>query len=223
VIPVKPAAPPDDFEARVRTPGLNAIAELAGETPNLKRRGPKRKETYKSRDTIPAEKFPPLWREVLPDMLDRYSRVCAYLSLYIEHATGTPSVDHVVPKSQKWDQVYEWSNYRLACLLVNAKKNDLALLHDPFSIREGLFALELVMFEVIPGENATLEEKAQVETTVNILGLNAYECCKAREAYVLDYEKGPLNDGISLRRLEKRAPFIAKELRRQGKLLRGDV
>jgi len=49
--------------------------------------------------------------------------------------------------------------------------------------------------------------------------LNQTDCCQQREEYVTEYRKA----GIDLAYLERRAPFIASELRRQGQLLRGDV
>jgi hypothetical protein len=87
-------------------------------------------------------------------MLQSYNRLCAYLALHIEPATGSPSVDHVAPKSKAWDRVYEWANYRLASAFINAKKNNLELVLDPFTIREDLFALEFVEFQVVPGPGA---------------------------------------------------------------------
>lgn len=223
MIPVTEAAPPPDFDTRVRQPGLDAIAELVGEAPRRARPGPKRKKVANSRPEIPAEAFPPLWRDVLPDMLVSYRRLCAYLSLYIEHGTGSPSVDHVVPKSKAWDKVYEWPNYRLASALVNTKKNDFPLALDPFTIRPGLFALELVEFQVIEGPNARGRLAKQVESTIRTLGLNMRDCREARREYVENYELGPGNGGIDLPYLERRAPFIAAELRRLKRLLRGDV
>jgi 5-methylcytosine-specific restriction endonuclease McrA len=219
MIPVAPAAEPPDFDARVRKKGLDAIAELVGEQPSRVRRGPRREKIANKRGEIPADAFPPYWRDVLEDMLDSYHRLCAYLGLYIEHATGSPSVDHVVPKSKAWDKVYEWSNYRLACALVNARKNDLELALDPFEISEGLFALELVEFQVVAAPAAQGEIAARVDTSIKTLGLNLPDCCKARREYVESYEAGH----IGLPYLTRRAPFIAQELRRQGRLLRGDV
>lgn len=223
MIPVAPAVAPDDFDLRVRQRGLDAIAELVGEPPLRARTGPKRKKVASSRAEIPPQAFPPFWRDVLPEMLASYRRVCAYLALYIEHATGSPSVDHVVPKSKAWDQVYEWSNYRLACSLINSRKNDLDLALDPFGIGSTLFALEFVEFQVVAGAAANGGFLAQVLATIEVLGLNMSECCIARREYVVNYEVGPGNGGIDLPYLERRAPFIAQELRRQGRLLRGDV
>ena len=41
------------------------------------------------------------------------------LSLCVRISTDA-SVDHFVPKSRRWDLVYEWSNYRLACTTMNS-------------------------------------------------------------------------------------------------------
>jgi 5-methylcytosine-specific restriction endonuclease McrA len=217
MIHVDLADEPPNFDQRVRQPGLRAIAELIGEQVLPPRRGPKRAAVATRREDIPSDKFPPYWREALPDMLTSYNRLCAYLSLYIEHATANPSVDHVVPKSRAWQQIYEWSNYRLAAAKINSKKSNLHLLLDPFAIPDGLFALEFVAFQVKPGPAAGGLE-AQVMDTINVLGLNDQECCDAREAYFNCYNEGK----IRLDHLEERAPFVAREMRRQRRLRPGD-
>jgi hypothetical protein len=219
MIPVAPAAEPTDFDSKVRQRGLDAVSEMVGDTPSVKRPGSKRPNIAVSRSEIPPDKFPPYWRDALPDMLASYQRLCAYLALYIEYGTGSPSVDHVVPKSKAWDKVYEWSNYRLACALVNARKRAVELALDPFEIDEGLFALEFVELQVAVGPGARGDVVAKVQASVERLGLNMAECCKARREYVESYE----GDHIDLSYLARRAPFIAQELRRQGRLLRGDV
>lgn len=222
MIPVRLAPEPAAFDSRVRKRGLDAIAELVGETPAQKRRGPRRQPIAATRGEIPPDAFPPYWREVLPEMLESYNRTCAYLALHIERATGSPTVDHVLPKSQVFDQIYEWSNYRLACQLINSKKNQLSLALDPFSIEPGLFALELVEFQVIPAVAAAHSQLAAVLDTIRVLGLNMTDCCAARREYVELYELGPGAGGIDWPYLARRAPFVAQELRRQGRLLRGD-
>jgi 5-methylcytosine-specific restriction endonuclease McrA len=190
---------------------LDAIAELVGEAPSRNRPGPKRKKVADRREDIAPEQFPAFWRDVLPQMLESYNRLCAYLALHIEPATGNPSVDHVIPKSKAWDQVYEWSNYRLAAAVINAKKNDLDLLLDPFTIRHDLFALEFVEFQVTPGPGAGDLADAVIET-ITTLGLNLQECRTARRAYFDNFLAGE----ISLSFLTRRAPFVASEMRRQG-------
>lgn len=219
MIRVDLAAEPPNFDHDVRKPGLDAIRELVGEKPTKQRRGPKRKQSTASRDAIPAKKFPPLWRSALDDMLVAYKRLCAYTCLYIEHVTGGASVDHLIPKSTRWDHVYEWSNYRLACALMNSRKNEAMDVIDPFEVRDGWFALELDECQVICGPGLDVATAARVDATITRLKLNDEDCLKARREYARSYADGE----IELVYLERRSPFIARELRRQGKLRQGDV
>jgi hypothetical protein len=154
-------------------------------------------------------------------MLVAYERRCAYLAMYIHHATGNPSVDHMVPKSYEWDQVYEWANYRLCAAIINSKKGALLTLVDPFSIGPDWFALNLNTFQVTQGVGAPQTQRARIEATLPVL--NHRLCVREREEYVNWYRVGPGAGGFHLQRLQHRAPFIAAELRRQGQLVRGDV
>ena len=216
MIPVTPAPEPPAFDKKVRQPGLRAIAELAGEQPDPPRTaGWPCKKVAASRDKIPAGKFPPYWRKVLGDLMESYQQICAYLCLYITRGTGAPSVDHAIPKSMRWDQVYEWSNYRLACSLMNARKRAAVDVLDPFEVKEGWFALELVEFQVVPGNGLPDDVTGAVTDTIERLRLNDPTCCEAREEYAENYWNG----GISFRHLMQHAPFVARELQRQHRLL----
>ena len=216
MIPVTPAPEPPAFDSKVRQPGLRAIAELAGEQPDPPRTASRPcKKVATSRDKIPAGKFPPYWRKVLGDLMESYQQICAYLCLYITRGTGAPSVDHAIPKSMRWDQVYEWSNYRLACSLMNARKRAAVDVLDPFEVKEGWFALELVEFQVVPGNGLPDDVTGAVTDTIERLRLNDLYCCEAREEYAENYWNG----GISFRHLMQHAPFVARELQRQHRLL----
>lgn len=221
MIPVARASEPAAFDWAVRQPGLSAIDELVGRPPRTRRPGPRRAKVADAEADIPAHKFPPFWREALDDMLVAYERRCAYLAMYIHHATGSPTVDHVLPKSYAWDQVYEWSNYRLCAAIVNSKKNDLLTLVDPFNVQTGCFELNLATFHVQRGSSAPQAEWTSIDATLPVL--NQRDCWQERAEYVNRYRLGPGNGGIDLAYLADRAPFIASELRRQGQLLRGDV
>ncbi len=122
MIPVAMAVEPPDFDARVRRPGLSAIRELAGRRPLLRRSARKRAAICGRYRDIPSVKYPEFWREALPDVAAAYGRICAYSCLYIHSATGGPTIDHRLPKSMAWYGVYRWSNYRLACSLMNSRK-----------------------------------------------------------------------------------------------------
>lgn len=217
MIPVQLAAEPATFDAKVRRRGDDAMLELTGRIPSKPRRGRPRKVVARRRDQIPSGDFPPYWRDVLPEMRTLYASRCAYLAMYLEPATGSPTVDHVIPRSRNWRLVYEWSNYRLAASLVNSRKNDLETVLDPFTIAPETFALDFTTLEVTAGAVGRQLPVLELATTLSIL--NAADCCLQRAEYVDAYRAYD----ISLRWLERRAPFIAQELRRQGKLNPGDT
>lgn len=221
MIPVIQASEPPEFDMLVRQPGLSAIDEMVGRSPRLKRRGPKIKKVADREQDIPADKFPPYWREILPQMLDAYEQRCAYLAMYIHHATGNPTVDHVLPKSCVWSDVYEWANYRLCAAIINAKKGELRSLVDPFAIKRGWFALNLKTLHVERGEAAPQAEWARIDATLPVL--NHRLCVSERAECVRCYQLGPGKGGFDLTYLSARAPFIACELRRQGQLVRGET
>lgn len=220
MIPVTLAAEPATFDAKVRQPGLSAIDELVGRLPRLRRPGRRRAKIANTEAQIPGDAFPPFWREVLDDMMSLYGQRCAYLAMHIEY-TGNPTVDHVIPKSLQWQQVYEWSNYRLCTGIVNSKKGDLLQVVDPVTAQVGWFELDLTRFTVVRSKSAPTSQHARIDATLPLLNLR--DCCLLREQYVEDYRLGPGHKGIDLLYLERRAPFIAAELRRQGQLVRGDL
>src|SRR5882724_4451217 len=121
MIPVHAAPEPEDFDNKVRVPGLAALAELVGEPTGRTRRGPKRKAVYARREAIRWDSHASLsyWTEALDDLRERYHGRCAYLAIEIPLAVGWATVDHFVPKSHDWRLAYEWSNYRLCAGRVN--------------------------------------------------------------------------------------------------------
>lgn len=147
---------------------------------------------------------------MLPELLQAYGRVCAYMSFYIERVTGAASVDHMLPKSLDWREVYKWHNYRLACALMNSRKNDYRDVLDPFEVQDGWFRLELVGYQVVPDPQLPPDIRDKVQATIERLQLNDYECLKLREEYAAAFEQGD----ISLGHLRQRAPFLARELAR---------
>jgi 5-methylcytosine-specific restriction endonuclease McrA len=211
VIHVDLAPEPVDFHEKVRRPGLDAIAELVGEAPSRPRPGAKRTKVFPSREDIPARAFPGFWTEAIADLLDAYRRICAYSCLYIEPVTGSASVDHMIPKSQRWDLVYEWKNYRLACARMNSRKGALSTVLDPFDVEDGWFQLDLDGYQVRPAPAVSHELRGRIQDTIDALKLNDAELWRARGSYVQAFEEGAMD----LEEIEARAPFVARELRRQ--------
>jgi hypothetical protein len=139
-----------------------------------------------------------------------YEGRCAWLAMYVHPGTGSPTVDHFIPKSVDWSKVYEWSNYRLAALRLNGSKSDRGVV-DPFVVQDDWFELEFVSFQVKPGPGAP--QTREMEATCDILNQSAF--CREREEYFLQYR----NEGTPLETLKKQAPFLFRELQRQGRLL----
>jgi hypothetical protein len=80
--------------------------------------------------------------------------------------------------------------------------------------------LELVGFQVAPREALRPRFiRERVDRTITRLRLNDKDCRDVRESYAEAYWNGE----ISFAHLERRAPFITIELRRQGRLRQGDA
>ncbi len=103
MIPVQPQPEPDDFEEKVRKKGLAFLQKV----PNPKT------EDFKNRD---------YWCKSLLELYNSYHKICAYSAQWIPYDTGNPSVDYFIPKSEKPELAYEWSNFRLTCSRMNSEK-----------------------------------------------------------------------------------------------------
>lgn len=225
MIPVAPAdertASPS-FDAHVRKRGAAAIQRLLGNRVGARGRPPA--TTYARPEDIPPDKFPTYWTDVrktdnnsaLDDMMAAYGQLCAYLGMRLERATGSPTIDHYIPKQPGWRLVYEWSNYRLCAGCVNGAKGTADVV-DPFVVQPGWFELDLGTFLVRRGPAYPAAHVPRLAETLRILNLRA--CVAQRGQYITDYRSGV----IDLPYVERNAPFIALELRRQGQLVRGDV
>lgn len=218
MIRVTPAPEPASFDGHVRQRGAAAVARLLGQA--VGGRGRRPAKTYARPEDIPADRFPARWTEArksdgesaLDDLMSAYGQFCAYLGLYLERATGSPTVDHYVPKQRNWQLVYEWSNYRLSASGVNGAKG-LVDVVDPFAVQPGWFELDLATFFVQAGalvSGLPEVERMRIERTLPMLNLR--QCVKQRGEYITLYRRGE----IDWREVERRAPFIAYEMRRQG-------
>ena len=74
--------------------------------------------------------------------------------------------------------------------------------------------LELVEFQVVPGRDLPANVYIRVAETIDTLRLSDSTCCDVRAEYAQDYWDGE----ISLSHLRQHAPFVARELERQGRL-----
>ena len=219
MIPVKPAAEPPEFEVKVRVPGHRALAEMVGQKPNPPRpKGKAFKKVANRREDIPSKEFPTYWVSAINDLLFAYNRICAYSCFRIHRVTGASSIDHMAPKSRRWDQVYEWSNYRLASSRMNARKNDFEDILDPVTIQAGWFQLHEFGFAMCANPALPHDLIDRIDKTIERLKLNDEFHLEQREEDVNKY----LDGDWTLAELVRQSPFVAMELRRHGRLREGD-
>ena len=230
------APKPPHFDATVRTPGLRAVYEMCGMTlpPELKRSGgraykqrtkedpadPTKKVPITNPADLPGDELPDKWCAIIPDLMRAYNYICAYCCERIR-AAASPSVDHLIPKSHAWDKTYEWDNYRLAALKLNAFKGDDPAVIDPFDVQPGWFALDLDFGQIKPGLVAEADPalEARVWKTIERLKLDSPEMDKDRMTDAQDY----WSEQLGWARVQRDMPFLAAELRRQGRLNPGDT
>jgi hypothetical protein len=194
VIHVEPQPEPPDFDEKVRQPGFQSLASTG------------------------TGELPPHWRNCLQQLWEAYGGICAYLAVRIPPGTGARSTDHLVPRKKRRELAYEWTNFRLACSLMNARKGVFEDVLDPFEVEDGWFVLELSSLEVLPRSDLSPNRCELVRQTIDRLRLNDPECVAARaehyDAY-LRHLKDP-EAGMTFDLLRRWSPFVVKELIRQG-------
>lgn len=214
MIPLVIAPEPGSFNEKVRHPGQNALACLAGAPLPHRRDGrpiTAWKKVGKHRVRKSLDDFP-YWRECLDDLHDAYRGICAYYCFRVEKA-ALPQVDHFVAKANAAPALaYEWSNFRLACGYANTCKNDSPAVLDPAQIHPGEFVLDLATLRVAPGDSVKGARRVQVDDTIQRLKLNEGRALEVRQHAMAHFRTGRVGLGF----LEMDHPFLAAELRRQG-------
>jgi hypothetical protein len=206
----------------VRQPGLSALAELSGNEATVKRPGPKIAKRVDDLRNLAPEVLREYayWTRALDALHEAYGGICAYSCFYIDRPLS-PTVDHFVAITKTaLADAYEWENYRLACSLMNACKREFPDVLDPFDVKDDWFALDLNTLRVKPNEKLDDPSVIQrIESTIVRLGLNERDCFLARKRYFDLYWNPPdPAQPLPLWFLETQAPFLAREMRRQGRV-----
>ncbi|UUO13625.1 HNH endonuclease [Dolichospermum heterosporum] len=194
MIPIKPQPEPDDFDKKVRQPGLAFLSRF----PN-----PSNKDYENNKATY--------WRESLSDLYDAYNHICAYSAQWISFDTGSPTVDHFIPKSKEHKSAYEWDNFRLACSKMNSKKHTYLDVIDPFALPADSFIINFPSMLIKPNNNLLEPLKGRVISTIARLKLNEENRPQRRFKLLKEY----YTQDYPFKHLKKIAPFIAYELERQ--------
>lgn len=189
MIPISLQPEPRNFDSDVRIPGRKL----------LERGIPTKSRGFKNH-----------WRHIVRDLHSSYNGVCAYSCMYV---MPPGSVDHFFPKTTHPFEAYEWRNYRLSSPKINSHKGDSLSVIDPFTVGDDWFVLDFPSCLVIPGDGLSTPIKEQVISTILVLKLNDDDTLvQERCDIMLMYADGD----VSLRYLERRYPFLAKEIVRHG-------
>jgi uncharacterized protein (TIGR02646 family) len=199
VIPVAPQPEPVDFARAVRAPGMKWI----------------RKSGLNPQNPVPTgTAIPPHWTKCLPALRSAYGSICAYAGVFVPLVVGAPSVEHFLAKSKRLDQAYEWANYRFVCAKMNSRKRNFDDVLDPFTLETEMFVLNAVNGAIMANPSLSASKQRRVGKTIRRLDLDDVECREMRLSYVNDY----INHDISQRQLERHAPFVYLEMKRQNLL-----
>jgi uncharacterized protein (TIGR02646 family) len=199
MIPVKPKLAPKGFHRRVFRPGRDWLLAQT----KIPRKGPIPKGIKK--------KLPAYWRRCLRALHRKYDGICAYLCIYFELPASGHSVDHFVPKSRDVALAYRWSNYRLSSLGSNTKKRDYTDVLDPFTIDDETFYINFFNGKITPNPALAPGVLAKAKATIKRLKLDSYDCRRMRLGHYDEYRRG-----VPLASLERRSPFVWREIVRQG-------
>jgi hypothetical protein len=191
LIPIKMQPEPAHFFAKVQKKGERFLQEHPG---------------------AKGKQLQPYWRTIIPGLHRAYSGICAYTCHWIAPDTGSATVDHFKPKENYPEHAYRWDNYRLVCGTMNGRKGKYEDVLDPFTLPEGWFQLLFPSLLAIPNKNLQNDQKKCVESTIKRLKLNDDTCISGRQGWLVPYLQGE----YPISHLEKRAPFLAYELKRQS-------
>jgi hypothetical protein len=207
MIPVAEQQPPNDFDEKVTTKAREFLVKYP-------------KPTKKQIDRKPY------WRFALDDLYRSYGRICAYSGLWCQRDAAT--VDHFLPVAEICKQqprlapelAYDWHNFRLASPSMNREKRDYMDVVDPFTILPHSFVIDFPSMMIKAGPDLPGSDKEKVNATIKRLKLNTKERYKGyRLKLIREYcrEVREFKDGLqqAFFHLERMAPFIAYELKRQ--------
>lgn len=185
----KPEYP--QFDTQVRQPGAAFLASCPNPT----------SEQFRTKN---------YWNRAAKQLHAAYSGICAYTATYLPEQG---SIDHFVPKTVTPGLAYEWTNFRLASGRVNNAKGRQTNILDPFAIADDWFQLEIPTCLLKARPDLPQNLKAQINGTINSLRLNDDDFYVQERCNILiEYAK----DNINLAFLERRYPFLARELVRQN-------
>lgn len=186
MIRVPPRPPPEDFDARVRQPGLKWLASHPTGTP----------KNY--------------WLRCKAALSEAFDHRCAYLAIRVHDG----EVDHFISCKEDRSRAYDWANYRYCEPRINKRKGGLpaATLLDPFEVEDGWFELDDPNLFVRVTDRCPPELRQRAQDTLRRLGLEDDDkVIDSRRYLVTAFESGH----VSMVHIEREDPLLARMLRRR--------
>lgn len=181
-----PPSEPPEFDQKARQAGNNWLAK------NL--------NNLRPRD---------YWSPFKSNLADGFGNLCGYSVMY--EPVGT--VDHYLSCENYPNLAYEWSNYRFASAWINSSKRTLDdQVLDPFQVGEDWFEIILPSLQLVLTNKVPPAERQRAEFTLQRLRLRDDErVIRQRQQWYQLY----LDGDITLEGLQKKAPLIARAIRKQ--------
>jgi len=152
------------------------------------------------------------WSRISLAFYKCYGGICAYTGLWFSLSNTDASIDHFLPKNHYPSLAYEWNNYRLTTIKTNRNKGTETII-DPFEIEDGWFVLEIPTCLIKPSLTLPKSKRQLIEHTIKVLKLNSDDNMVQERLSIIEYY---IQGNIDFDFLERRYPFIAKELIRQN-------
>ncbi|HSN98225.1 MAG TPA: hypothetical protein VLS89_08000 [Candidatus Nanopelagicales bacterium] len=187
MIRVAPTPEPAEFDARVRQPGRAWLERSEGRT------------------------MASYWRRAARDLRRAFHDRCGYTAMWLS-APGT--VDHFVSRDEDRGLAYEWSNLRYAAGWINSAKNTLRAeqVLDPFEVGDGWFEILLPSCQMVMTAQCPPAYRERGRTMLKRLRLgDGEDVVSYRQEWYRMYLEGEL----TLEGLERKAPLIARAVKRQ--------
>ena len=191
MIRVTPAPEYPNFDAEVRGPGAAFLATCPTPT----------SEQFRNKN---------FWSRAAKELHSAYSGICAYTAMYLPEQG---SVDHFLPKSNHPQLAYEWANFRLASGRVNSSKGNQSDIIDPFQVENDWIYMDIpaCLLKANPILDRSL--KNRISGTINSLRLNQDDnYVQERCNILIEYARSDISGNF----LQRRYPFLSKEVDRQG-------
>ena len=154
------------------------------------------------------------WKRAMKNLQAAYSDACAYTT---RRLMGDGTIDHFLPKTKCPHLAYDWENYRLARQKVNQCKGNTTEVVDPFKIKIGWFVLNVPSCLVQPGKELNVVLRKRINSTINVLQLNADSLVQERCDFLVDLADGH----VTMEFLDRFYPFLSSEVKRQD--IEGDL